>query len=36
MVFKGRLLTGTWQGVYLCEHRNHAGGRKITITVMGD
>ncbi|WNB18624.1 secondary thiamine-phosphate synthase enzyme YjbQ [Marivirga arenosa] len=32
----GKLLTGTWQGVYLCEHRNHAGGRKITITVMGD
>ncbi|WKK83453.1 secondary thiamine-phosphate synthase enzyme YjbQ [Marivirga arenosa] len=32
----GKLLTGTWQGVYLCEHRNHAGSRKITITIMGD
>ncbi|MBK6265219.1 YjbQ family protein [Marivirga sp. S37H4] len=32
---KGKLLTGTWQGVYLCEHRNNASGRKLTITVMG-
>lgn len=31
----GRLLTGTWQGVYLCEHRNHASGRTITVTLMG-
>lgn len=35
-IHKGKLLTGTWQGVYLCEHRNRAGGRKITITAMGD
>jgi secondary thiamine-phosphate synthase enzyme len=26
---------GTWQGIYLCEHRNHAGSRKIFITLMG-
>ena len=27
---------GTWQGVFLCEHRNHAKSRKIIITVYGD
>ena len=27
---------GTWQGIYLCEHRNHASGRKIFITFIGD
>ena len=26
---------GIWQGVFLCEHRNHAGSRKIFITFMG-
>jgi secondary thiamine-phosphate synthase enzyme len=26
---------GTWQGVYLCEHRNHANSRKIFITFIG-
>ncbi len=26
---------GIWQGVYLCEHRNHAGSRKIFSTFMG-
>jgi len=31
----GRLNLGTWQGIYLCEHRNHGGARKIIITVMG-
>lgn len=34
-ITKGRLNLGTWQGIYLCEHRNHASGRKITITVFG-
>jgi secondary thiamine-phosphate synthase enzyme len=34
-ITNGRLNLGTWQGVYLCEHRNHASGRKITITVFG-
>ena len=26
---------GIWQGIYLCEHRNHAGTRKIFITLIG-
>ena len=28
-------LWGTWQGIYLCEHRNYGGQRKLVITVMG-
>lgn len=32
----GSLALGTWQGIYLCEHRNHGGARKITITINGD
>ena len=31
----GRFLIGTWQGIYLCEHRDHASGRTITVTVSG-
>lgn len=31
----GRLALGTWQGIYLCEHRNHGGSRRILLTVMG-
>ena len=31
----GRLNLGTWQGIYLCEHRNHGGSRKILITING-
>ena len=27
---------GIWQGIYLCEHRNNASGRKIFITLIGD
>ena len=27
---------GTWQGIYLCEHRNHGGSRRIIITVQGE
>ena len=27
---------GTWQGIFLCEHRNHAKSRKIIVTVYGD
>lgn len=26
---------GTWQGVWLCEHRDHAGSRKLLITLSG-
>lgn len=32
----GRLLLGTWQGIYLCEHRNHAGPRRVVLTLWGD
>ena len=34
-ITNGRLNLGTWQGVYLCEHRNHASGRRITVTIQG-
>jgi secondary thiamine-phosphate synthase enzyme len=29
-----RLNLGTWQGIYLCEFRNHGGSRKIVITII--
>jgi secondary thiamine-phosphate synthase enzyme len=32
----GRLALGTWQGIYLCEHRNHGGSRQIVITAWGE
>ena len=32
----GRLNLGTWQGIYLCEFRNHGGRRKLVLTVMGN
>jgi secondary thiamine-phosphate synthase enzyme len=32
----GRLVLGTWQGIYLCEHRNRAGARRIVLTLNGD
>ena len=32
----GKPLLGTWQGVFLCEHRNNAKSRKIIVTVYGD
>ncbi len=35
-ITKGKLNLGTWQGIYLCEHRNHASGREIVITLQGD
>jgi secondary thiamine-phosphate synthase enzyme len=31
----GRLALGTWQGIYLCEHRDRAGRRSIVATAMG-
>ena len=31
----GRLMLGTWQGLYLGEHRNHAGPRTVIVTVQG-
>jgi secondary thiamine-phosphate synthase enzyme len=35
-VSRGRLALGTWQGVYLCEHRDHGGPRSLLATVMGE
>ena len=34
-VSDGKLNLGTWQGVWLCEHRDRAGSRKILVTVNG-
>lgn len=31
----GRLNLGTWQGVYLCEHRDRGGRRRLVVTAMG-
>lgn len=31
----GRFHLGTWQGIYLCEHRDHAGGRRLVVTLNG-
>ncbi|MDR2226162.1 secondary thiamine-phosphate synthase enzyme YjbQ [Providencia rettgeri] len=35
-VTNGRLNIGTWQGIYLCEHRNFGGKRKLIITLQGE
>lgn len=35
-VADGRLALGTWQGVYLCEHRDHGGPRALIATANGD
>ncbi len=35
-ITNGRLNLGTWQGIYLCEHRDYGGARKIVITVTGE
>lgn len=32
----GRLALGTWQGIYLCEHRNHGGQRNLILTAWGE
>ncbi|MGA8365133.1 MAG: secondary thiamine-phosphate synthase enzyme YjbQ [Solirubrobacteraceae bacterium] len=32
----GRLALGTWQGIYLCEHRDHGGARSLIATVWGE
>ncbi|SEK85744.1 secondary thiamine-phosphate synthase enzyme [Aquimarina amphilecti] len=34
-ITSGRLNLGTWQGIYLCEHRNYGGSRKLVLTVFG-
>jgi secondary thiamine-phosphate synthase enzyme len=35
-ITKGRFNLGTWQGIYLCEHRNHGGSRKIVVTIISE
>lgn len=35
-ITNGKLNLGIWQGVYLCEHRNSGGSRKIVITIFGN
>jgi len=35
-VADGRLGLGTWQGIYLCEHRNDGGARSLVATLNGD
>lgn len=35
-VRNGRLALGTWQGIYLCEHRNDGGARTVMITAWGE
>ena len=32
----GRLCTGIWQGIYLCEHRNQGGRRRLVLTLQGE
>jgi len=34
-ITEGKLNLGTWQGVYLCEHRNNGGSRKLLLTLIG-
>lgn len=34
-ITNGRLNLGTWQGIYLCEHRNHGGSRRLVVTIHG-
>jgi secondary thiamine-phosphate synthase enzyme len=35
-VSDGRLGLGTWQGIYLCEHRDNGGRRRLTVTLWGE
>jgi secondary thiamine-phosphate synthase enzyme len=35
-VANGRPALGTWQGIWLCEHRNHGGSRNVVVTVQGE
>lgn len=34
-VRQGRLALGTWQGIYLCEHRDAGGARRLILTLQG-
>jgi secondary thiamine-phosphate synthase enzyme len=35
-ITNGRLNMGIWQGIYLCEHRNHGGARTVVVTIQGN
>jgi len=35
-VTNGLLRLGTWQGIYLCEHRDHGGSRSVVVTLQGE
>jgi secondary thiamine-phosphate synthase enzyme len=35
-VARGQLALGTWQGIYLCEHRDHGGARSVIATLWGE
>lgn len=35
-ISNGRLALGTWQGIYLAEHRNHATARRVVATLWGE
>ena len=35
-IARGRLALGTWQGIYLCEHRDRGGARSVIATVWGE
>ncbi len=35
-VARGRLALGTWQGIYLCEHRDRGGSRSLLVTLNGE
>ena len=35
-IAEGKLLLGTWQGIYLCEHRDRGGSRSLVLTAWGD
>lgn len=35
-VTNAQLALGTWQGIYLCEHRNHGGPRSLVVTAWGE
>jgi len=35
-IHNGRLALGTWQGIYLCEHRNYGGARNVVVTAWGE
>jgi secondary thiamine-phosphate synthase enzyme len=35
-IVRGELALGTWQGIYLCEHRNQGGSRDLVVTCWGE